>query len=212
MRRSRLLEAFVTIGALVSCAPTKRAPSAEPHASGSATPGTKDESTPDHAIPEDPTPDRTTRGDSTAIDATDHSTPTNRPSANTGCIPADEPTNVIVRISRHTLPIGKSATQQTGAVTRTGSCPATIECATITPATMSKIWTALRAAANVEHGSPSSPHYGGRWLQASWTGGTCEIADSSETPVTGGADRFDRAFDAISDAIIAGRAAKPTPL
>jgi hypothetical protein len=209
MRRTGVLEACVTIGALVSCGPTKRTPTTEPHASGSATPGTKDESTPDHGIPEDPTPDRATPDHSTATATPDHSTSTNRPSANAGCIPADEPTNVIVRISRHTLPIGKSATQQTGAVTRTGSCPPAIECATITPATMSKIWTALRGAATVEHGSPSSPHYGGRWLQVSWTGGACEIADSSETPVTGGADRFDRAFDAISDAIIAGRAPKP---
>jgi len=63
---------------------------------------------------------------------------------------------------------------------------------------MSTIWTELGRAATIDHGPPSSPHYGGRWLEASWTGGSCAIADSQETPVTSAsAPRFDAAYDAV---------------
>ena len=119
--------------------------------------------------------------------------------AASGCIPADEPADVVVQIARTTLPIAGDRTEEGAAVTHRGSCPATIACKKVDRATMSTIWTDLARAAKIDHGPPSSPHYGGRWLEARWTGGSCTISDSQEAPVTSAsAPQFDAAFDAVA--------------
>ena len=106
--------------------------------------------------------------------------------------------DVVVQITRSTLPIAGDRTEERGAVTHGGKCPANVACKTVDSATMSTIWTELGRAATIDHGPPSSPHYGGRWLEASWTEGSCAIADSQETPVTSAsAPRFDAAYDAV---------------
>jgi hypothetical protein len=121
------------------------------------------------------------------------------PVAASGCIPAGEPADVVVQISRTTLPIAGDRTEESGAVTHGGSCPANVACKKVDTATMSTIWTELARAATIDHGPPSSPHYGGRWLEASWTGGSCEIADSQQAPVTSAsAPRFDAAYAAVA--------------
>jgi hypothetical protein len=132
---------------------------------------------------------------STDAPVTNHATPV----AASGCIPASEPADVVVQISRTTLPIAGDRTEEHGAVTHGGSCPANVACKKVDNATMSTIWTDLARAATIDHGPPSSPHYGGRWLEASWTGGSCAIADSQEAPVTSAsAPRFDAAYDAVA--------------
>jgi len=126
-----------------------------------------------------------------------HVTPV--PVTSSGCIPAGEPADVVVQIERTTLPIAGDRTEEHGAVTHGGVCPPTVACKKVDSATMSAIWTELGRAATIDHGPPSSPHYGGRWLEASWTGGKCEIADSQAAPVTSAsAPRFDAAYAAVA--------------
>jgi len=126
-----------------------------------------------------------------------HATPV--PAASRGCIPAGEPADAVVQISRTTLPIAGDRTEQRGAVTHGGSCPANVACKTVDQATMSTIWTHLARAATIDHGPASSPHYGGRWIEVTWNGGACQIADSQDTPVTpASAPRFDAAYDAVT--------------
>jgi hypothetical protein len=121
------------------------------------------------------------------------------PVAPSGCIPAGVPADAVVQISRTTLPIASARTEERGAVTHAGVCPAKIACKKVDAATMSTIWTELARAATIDHGPASSPHYGGRWIEASWTGGACTIADSQEAPVTSAsAPRFDAAYDAVA--------------
>jgi hypothetical protein len=121
------------------------------------------------------------------------------PVASRGCLPAGEPADVVVEIARATLPIAGDRTEERGAVTHGGVCPANVACRTVERATMSAIWTELARAATIDHGPPSSPHYGGRWIEARWTGGSCELADSQQAPVTpASAPRFDAAYAAVA--------------
>jgi len=116
-----------------------------------------------------------------------------------GCIPAVEPADVVVELTRSTLPIGGARTEERGVVTHGGVCPPNVACKQVDAATMSTIWADLSRAATIDHGPPSSPHYGGRWLAARWTGGSCEIADSQETPVaSASAAQFDAAYAAVA--------------
>ena len=116
----------------------------------------------------------------------------------TGCLPSTEPADLVVQVVRSTLPIGNDRTEERGAMTTGGTCPTNVACRTLERAAMTRIWTALVDAATIDHGPPASPHYGGRWLQATWTGGSCELADSSQTPVAPASEaRFDAAFDAV---------------
>ena len=129
---------------------------------------------------------------------------TERPAAPvaTGCVPAHLPTDVVVEVERSTLPMAGKSVNERGAVTQGGVCPTKIACAKIDGATMSAIWADLAKAATIEHGPASSPHYGGRWLEATWSGGSCTISDSSETPVTQASrPLFDAAFDAVVRAV-----------
>jgi hypothetical protein len=119
--------------------------------------------------------------------------------ATASCIPAGEPADAVVEITRSTLPIAGNRTEERGAVTHGGVCPPKVACKKVDAATMSAIWADLVRAATIDHGPPSSPHYGGRWLDASWSGGSCEIADSQQTPVTSASEKqFDVAYDAVA--------------
>ncbi len=119
--------------------------------------------------------------------------------APSGCIPANIPADVVVQITRSTLPIAGNRTEEAGAVTVTGHCAPKIACKQIDAAKLSTIWSVLLRAATIDHGPPSSPHYGGRWIDVTWKGGSCELADSQHTPVTqASAPRFDAAFAAVA--------------
>lgn len=120
-----------------------------------------------------------------------------------GCVPADAPPGAILEIRRIVLPIGKNAVDERGAVTHAGSCPEGIACRTVDERVIAKLWAELVLAAGIEHGPPvASPHYGGRWVKARWPGGSCELADSGQTPVAApSAARFDAVFDAIAGAL-----------
>jgi hypothetical protein len=115
------------------------------------------------------------------------------------CVPPERAADVVIAITQHVVPIGKSAEIGESEVTARGACTPGADCVVVDAAAMERLVARVRSLGRVRHrNGGASPHYGSRTIAVRSPAASCSLHDGSTAPID---DRDREAFDALWSAI-----------
>jgi hypothetical protein len=124
-----------------------------------------------------------------------------------GCAAPAGAQHLVVALTRFVVPHHTPPVREIAELTVDGTCTNNVECARVSTATLARV-AGIVAAVGAVHPTEgtASPHYGARFLELRWDGGSCSLGDASQHPLADDdARRFGDAFSAVIDAVVATR-------
>ena len=121
---------------------------------------------------------------------------------------AEPPRDLVLRISNLQIPIHRPTRREESELTAAGACTPKVECVRVDATRMKALALRFSTLLRVRHvGRSGSPHYGARSIEARWSGGSCEIADSFDAVLA--EDDRRRFFEVQGEIVAALIAARP---
>lgn len=119
----------------------------------------------------------------------------------------------MISTARHIIPHGEDVRVERGQLTTDGDCEPDVECFHVDAATLDRaVDTALSLGKLRTTSGHASPHYGARFIELRWDGGSCSWGDASNAPLVEEQQRpFADAFSTVVQAIVDARSAQKKP-